>query len=440
MSAPVALVWLRRDLRLDDHSALAFAEAEGHQAALAFVFDEKILKGLPKEDRRVAFFHAALEEIDGELRARGSRLCALRGDPVREIPRLARELGASIVIAARDYEPSALARDAAVERELARHGIALTLVKDQVIFERREILNGSGEPYRVFTAYKNAWLATLRERDYEKRGRRLPALAKVPPAPAWDLQSLGFRETGLWLEPGPAAAQKRLKAFARRIDGYAKLRDYPGAEATSGLSAHLRFGTLSVRACVRLALNSQADAWLHELIWRDFYFMILSEFPRVGAGKAFREEHDSIGWPGPDAHFEAWAEGRTGYPIVDAAMRHFNETGWMHNRLRMITASFLVKDLLVDWRRGEAYFARGLLDFDLAANNGGWQWCASTGCDAQPYFRIFNPVAQSKKFDPDGTFIRAHVPELRGRNPHEPVEPIVIHAEQRAKALALFRK
>jgi deoxyribodipyrimidine photo-lyase len=445
---PKALIWLRRDLRLEDHTPLAHAEQEGFSVALAFVFDRKILQPLPATDRRVPFFHAALEEIDEELRARGSRLLARVGDPVKEIPELARTLGASHVFASRDYEPGAIRRDEAVASELRKNGIELRLFKDQVIFERDEILNGQGAPYKVFTAYKNAWLAKARPADAEVRGRRLPELLPAPTSLChrWDLATLGFRPQKLWLEPGAKAAKKRLRAFGDRIGDYDSARNVPSIEGTSGLSAHLRFGTISVRACARLAGEKRgrgAATWLSELVWRDFYFMILSLFPQIGRGEAFRPEYETIEWPGTEAHFRAWCAGSTGFPLVDAAMRLFNDTGWMHNRLRMVVASFLTKDLLVDWRKGEAYFARGLLDFDLAANNGGWQWSASTGCDAQPYFRIFNPTSQSKKFDPDGTFLRTHLPELRGlsdREIHEPRNPIVDHSTQRAKALALFKK
>lgn len=448
------LVWLRRDLRLEDHTLLAEAEANGQEAALAFVFDEKILKKLDKNDRRVGFFHAALEELDGEIRKRGARLITRVGDPVKEIPALAKALGVEAVLAGRDYEAYAKERDAKVAQELG--AIPLKLFKDQVIFEGAEILSGSGTPYKVFTAYKNQWLASVSDEHYDARGVRLPKLVREAELRSLvqeaSLDRLGFAEQNLWIEPGPKAAQRRLKAFGKIIQDYKKARDVPSVEGTSGLSAHLRFGTISIRACVREALAHKGEGsatWLSELVWRDFYHMILDQFPHVGKGEAFRKEYHGIQWPGGDAHFRAWCEGRTGFPLVDAAMRHFNDTGWMHNRLRMVVASFLTKDLLVDWRKGEDYFARHLLDFDFAANNGGWQWSASTGCDAQPYFRVFNPYSQSEKFDPEGAFIRAHVPELKQLSRKEIHQPqgikgypatIVDHATQRIKAIALFRK
>lgn len=457
MAQPRALIWLRRDLRLEDHTLLAHAESEGWEVALAFVFDEKILGSLPKSDRRVSFFHAALEEVDAGLRERGSRLLARFGDPVKEIPALAKALGVSHVLAAEDYEPYAIRRDAAVKKALG--AVAFRSLSDQTLFRPAEIRNGSGQPYRVFTAYKNECLRRLDASRLDVRGHKLPKLVPAGELESachrWDLKTLGFEKQSLWLEPGPAAAKKRLAAFARRIAGYENSRNVPSDEGgTSGLSAHLRFGTISIRACARLAeahQNQGAAIWLSELIWRDFFMMILAEFPHVGKGQAFHEAYDKIEWPGTEAHFRSWKEGRTGFPLVDAAMRHFADTGWMHNRLRMVVASFLVKDLLVDWRKGEKYFAETLLDFDLAANNGGWQWSASTGCDSQPYFRVFNPTSQSEKFDPEGKFIKAHVPELAklsARDLHEPPPllrgkypaQIVDHSVQRDKAIALFKR
>jgi deoxyribodipyrimidine photo-lyase len=341
-----------------------------------------------------------------------------------------------------------------------------------VVFEGSEIVTGQGAPFKVFTPYKRAWLAHLTSagRAIPPLAEHIPDLSRLTPAERlaehtrpWSLEEIGFRPAQLDVETGERGAATRLADFLERIDRYRALRDHPSAHATSGLSVHLRFGTIAIRALFRQALartGEGAESWVSELIWREFFQMILDRFPHVVTG-AFRREYDGIVWPGSDEHFEAWCRGRTGYPIVDAAMRHFNRTGWMHNRLRMVTASFLVKDLLIDWRRGEAFFARGLLDFDLAANNGGWQWCASTGCDAQPWFRIFNPVSQSRKFDPDGSFLRSALPELRGfsdRDIHWPVDvspleqhaagcvigtdypaPIVNHAAARTEALKLFK-
>lgn len=447
-----ALVWLRRDLRLKDHSPLSYASA--YDLAVVFIFDKNILGSLPPEDRRLTFLHQSLQELDSRLKEKGSSLIVRIGDPRREIAALAQKLGVSIVVAGRDYEPYAKSRDKAVGQALNEQGIEFKSLKDQVIFEGSELQTKSGGAFKVFTPYKNCWLSRLSPAEWEER--KPLALRFIPPSEteklstSWDLAKIGFKPMKLWLEPGEKAGRLRLKSFGKKLSSYGKDRDFPAIEGSSGLSAHLRFGTVSVRECVRLALadnSSGAKVWLSELIWRDFYQMILDNFPHV-VKHAFRPAYDSISWPGSEAHFRAWCEGKTGYPIVDAAMREFNATGWMHNRLRMIVASFLTKDLLVDWRKGEAYFAKGLLDFDLASNNGGWQWSASTGCDSQPYFRIFNPYAQSEKFDPKGDFIRKNIPELSGvlgKEIHQPKsadypQPIVDHKLQRAKALALFKK
>ncbi len=424
-----ALVWIRRDLRLQDHAPLTHAASLAKEVALVFVFDPQLLRGVPKSDRRISFIQESLREIDTELRKKGSALIVRRGDPRLEIPRIAKEIGAELVCTGRDYEPYAKERDEKVAENLAKIGVEFQAVKDHVLFEGKEITTQTGGSFKVFTPYYRAWESALGPEQWEVRQAR-PKFLRLPPKEL-DLPP----PVPLWLEPGEKAAQIRLKKFAQKIEDYKTQRDFPSVEGTSGLSVHLRFGTISTRACVRLALKAKDKTWLKELVWREFYQMILDQNPHV-VGHAFRPEYDNIRWPGKPAHFEAWCQGRTGFPIVDAAMRHFNDTGWMHNRLRMIVASFLVKDLLIDWRQGEAYFAKNLLDFDLASNNGGWQWCASTGCDAQPYFRIFNPESQAKKFDPQSTFIREHLPEVgEAKYP----KPIVDHGVQRIKAIQLFK-
>lgn len=408
------LVWFRRDLRDHDHAALAAALASGRPVHCAFVFDRDILDALPtRTDRRVDFIHASLQQLDAALRSRGGGLIVRHGRAVEEIPRLASELGVTEVYANRDYEPAAQARDAAVARQLAASGGSLLLFKDQAIFERDELLTGAGRPYTVFTPYKNAWLKRLSAADHaplSAAGRFAPVPESLP-----TLADLGFAPTDLGqlgIVPGMAGARQLWDEFrAGRIRRYGALRDFPAIRGVSYLSVHLRFGTISIRELVTAALAEQADSWLNELIWRDFYFMILDRFPQV-IDRAFKPEYDAIRWADWPAGLAAWQQGRTGYPLVDAAMRQLNHSGWMHNRLRMVVASFLCKDLGLDWRLGEKYFADQLNDFDLSANNGGWQWAASSGCDAQPYFRIFNPVTQSEKFDPEGKFIRRYVPEL----------------------------
>ncbi|MBL8059504.1 MAG: deoxyribodipyrimidine photo-lyase [Chthonomonas sp.] len=452
-----AVCWIRRDIRLSDHRALAEATANARQVALAFVFDTTILDALEdRDDRRVNFIYDSLKELDDNLKKHGSKLVVLHGNPIVEIPKLCRDLDAEALFFNEDVDPYAVKRDAEVVRQV-KHTHSF---KDHVVFIRDEILNLQGEPFKVFTPYSKAWKARLKPEDVASYDPDLKNLwpAKDLPAEFPTLEHLGFERNSLWLEPGESGAQQRLREFLPKLPHYAENRDCFDIDGTSGLSVHLRHGTISIRECFRAAEGY--EKWFNELIWREFYHMILSQFPHVVEG-AFRPEYNDIIWPGDDHAFEKWASGQTGYPIVDAAMRCFNATGWMHNRLRMVVAMFLTKDLLVDWRKGEAYFARYLLDFDLAQNNGGWQWSASTGVDAQPYFRIFNPYLQSVKFDPDASFITKWCPELTDfpvefrHWPHEATQfdqeaarcilgqdyphPIVDHQEQKSKAIALFK-
>ena len=427
------LVWFRRDLRDSDHVALAEAMRRARRVYCAFIFDREILDALlTRTDRRVEFIRESLVELDAALRKRGGALIVRHAWASSEIPRLAGELGVSAVFANRDYEPQAKVRDASVASALSEAGIAFELFKDQVIFDGPEVLTQAGRPYSVFTPYKNTWLKRLGEDDLQVHGESgasvgclatsseagvIPSLAAIGFA-ASDLHQLG-------VAPGMHGARRLLDDFVGRVGRYKAQRDYPAVRGVSYLSVHLRFGTVSIRELVRAALaagalNAAEDGaegaatWLSELVWRDFYFMILDTFPHV-AERAFKPEYDAIAWQQgglSDSHFAAWCAGRTGYPLVDAAMLQLSRSGYMHNRLRMIVASFLTKDLGIHWQRGEAWFAQQLNDFDLAANNGGWQWAASSGCDAQPYFRIFNPVTQSERFDPSGKFIRRYLPAL----------------------------
>ncbi len=420
------LVWFRRDLRDHDHAALSEALRRGRRVFCVFVFDTDILNRLPRRvDRRVDFIFGSLLELDERLRARGGSLIFRHGRSVEEIPRLALSLGVQAVFANRDYEPATVCRDHEVKQRLGHAGIEFADFKDQVIFDRLEVLTPTGSVYKVFTPYKKAWLARLGEGDLIDYPTSNGTLATPPDdrGPT-SLDEIGFAPSNLsslGVEPGMQGARRALARFLQRIDQYGVQRDYPCADAGSRLSVHLRFGTISIREIVTQALargaskvDTGAAVWLSELIWRDFFFMILAAFPQV-TERAFKPAYDAIDWesgPSAESLFARWCAGETGYPLVDAAMRQLNDTGYMHNRLRMVVASFLCKDLGIDWRRGEAYFAEHLLDFDLAANNGGWQWAASCGCDAQPYFRIFNPVTQSQRYDPDGLFIRQYVPEL----------------------------
>ncbi len=462
-----ALFWFRRDLRDEDNAGLHYALVSARKVHCAFVFDREILDSLPsRRDRRVTFIWESVKALRQALRAKGGDLLVLHGRARDEIPALAGRLGAQAVFANEDYEPAARDRDEAVDRSLASRGIRLHRAKDTVVFEKDEVLTQGGGPFVVFTPYRNAWLAKVD--DYYLKSypvaTHAAALARagferdLPP-----IEALGFERAEPAVASGMAGARALLEDFAARMKDYRAARDFPAVKGVSYLSAHNRFGTISIRELARAARQGSGEGaatWLSELVWRDFYFQILWHHPHAATG-SFRPQYDAIRWPGTDEHFAAWCEARTGYPIVDAAMRQINATGYMHNRLRMVVASFLVKDLLVDWRRGERYFADHLLDFDLAANNGGWQWAASTGCDAQPYFRIFNPVSQSERFDPQGRFIRRYLPELAkvpDRWIHAPwtlppleqaaagfvpgrdyPAPVVDHAVQRERALALYK-
>jgi len=474
------LVWFRRDLRDADHAALAHALATSPQVFCAFVFDTDILEALPsRADRRVAFIHASLAELNAALAARapGAGLIVRHGSAREEIPRLAQALGVRAVHANRDVEPFARERDAAVAAALDARGIAFIDHADLSVFEPHELLTQSGDPYRVFTPYKNAWLRALTPerlaaRDSLANSRHLAAKPGGESLPA--LAQLGFEAVALNgspLQPGMSGARAVWRDFSARLARYHATRDFPAVRGPSYLSVHLRFGTISIRELARHAHRQAGEGgegeeggegarvWLSELIWREFYLAVLWHFPEV-VDQPFQRRLRHLAWDEAPELWQAWTEARTGYPLVDAALRQLHQTGYMHNRLRMVTASFLTKDLGIDWRRGAAHFAAHLNDYDLAANNGGWQWAASTGCDAQPWFRIFNPVTQSRKFDPEGRFIRRYLPEL-ARVPlpylHAPwtlppaaradcglvlgrdyPAPVVDHAQARERTLARF--
>ena len=468
-----SLLWFRRDLRDFDHAALFHALKYSRQVFCVFVFDREILDTLPRQDRRVEFLLGSVAQLQAALRQRGGELLVFHDTARERIARLAKQLEVEAVFCNRDYEPAAIGRDTAVTEQLRQAGIDFLQYKDQVIFEQDEVLTQAGKPFSVFTPYKNAWLKKITAFHVKPYpvDRYANALAAMPPQPLPTLEQLGFEASNLQqlnITPGMSGASQLLQDFLPRIGFYHQSRDFPGVKGVSYLSVHLRFGTTSIRHLAAQAWHgTQAEAgpghdcWLNELIWRDFYQQILWHFPHV-VGNSFKADYANLAFPNNRQHFAAWCEARTGYPIVDAAMRQLNHSGYMHNRLRMIVASFLVKDLLIDWRWGEAYFAEKLLDFDLSANNGGWQWAASTGCDAQPYFRIFNPITQSEKFDPKGSFIRRYLPELAklpDRYLHAPwllppllqqqldfvpgqhyPLPIVDHATAREQALALFQR
>lgn len=474
---PKGLMWFRRDLRVDDNAALYHALRSCRQVVCVFVFDRAILDALPRADRRVEFIRESLVELDLELRQLGGGLIVRHAVAEEEIARLAHSLDVQAVFANRDDEPAALERDAQVLGALANAGVAFHTHKDHTLFERDEVLTKTSQPYTVFTPYKRAWLAKIDAfylKPYPSRGY---ADALVPPpdalrTPVPTLEKIGFEPTNLAALDIPTGAQggaALFEDFFQRIDRYQAARDYPAVRGPSYLSVHLRFGTVSVRQLAGVAhqLSLQGDngaaTWLGELIWRDFYFQVLAHNPQVAEGKSFRPEYDKIIWhhgKHADGLFDAWCTARTGYPLIDAAMLQINQSGYMHNRLRMVVASFLCKDLGLDWRRGEAYFAEHLNDFELSSNNGGWQWASSSGCDAQPYFRIFNPVTQSQRFDPEGKFIRRYLPQLANLSnaaihapwTASPVEleaaglklgedypkPVVDHAEARERTLQRY--
>ena len=435
-----ALVWFRRDLRAQDHAALYHALRAARRVHCAFVFDTDILdplrsRGL-RRDRRVEFIRESVAELDRRLGALGAAggsagvgLIVRHGAAAEVVPRLAAELHVQAVYANHDDDPPALERDARVRGALASAGIALHTGKDHVVFERGEVLTRSGEPFSVFTPYRDAWLARLEPFFLAAWpvARHAAALAPLPAREPAErvptLEALGFEPAGLadlHVMPGERGAEERLDDFLGRIDRYDGMRDFPAARGPSYLGVHLRFGTLSIRRAAREAHaragqgSAGARTWLSELIWREFFQQLLHHHPHV-VDHAFRPAYDALRFEhGRHAQelFAAWCAGRTGYPLVDAAMAQLEHSGYMHNRLRMVAASFLVKDLGIDWRWGERWFADHLIDIELGSNNGGWQWAAGTGCDAQPWFRIFNPVTQSRRFDPQGAFIRRYLPQL----------------------------
>jgi deoxyribodipyrimidine photo-lyase len=426
---PVNLFWFRRDLRLHDNAGLHHALNSGRPVVAVFIFDREILDLLDdRDDRRVEFIHASLSEMQRTLSDAGSTLDVRYGRPLEVFRLLMETYRVEKVFTNHDYEPYARRRDAEVDKLLASGGASLHTFKDQVIFEKDEVTKDDGGPYTVFTPYSRKWQKVLAEKgipSYESE-KSLGNLFRQPLRPIPSLQEMGFKPSGMAF-PSKAVRDEL-------FTNYGEQRNFPSLPATSRLGVHLRFGTISIRRLARKA-SSLSGVFLNELVWRDFYHMILWQFPQVGEGKAFKPAYDLIRWRQDEEGFEAWCRGMTGYPIVDAGMRELSETGFMHNRVRMITASFLSKHLLVDWRWGEAWFARKLLDFDLAANNGGWQWAAGSGCDAAPYFRIFNPRLQTEKFDRKLEYIGRWVPEFE--HPSYP-RPIVDHEFARKRCLEVY--
>lgn len=425
----LAIFWFRRDLRLADNAGLYHALKNHKQVLPVFIFDTEILGQLQnKEDKRVDFIHQVLLSLQKELTDLGSSLLVLEGKPIDIYQKLLTEYQLSAVYTNHDYEPYANDRDEAVGNLLKKHGVDFKTFKDQVIFERNEVVKNDGSPYTVFTPYSNRWKSLLSDfylKPYPTK-RYLKNLIQLQPFTTPSLKVIGFEKTGFEFHPP--------KTDDTIITEYKEKRDYPAIAGTTRLSLHLRFGTISIRELATKA-NELSGTWLNELIWREFYMMILHHFPHVVTG-SFKKQYDNIKWRNNEEEFKAWCSGKTGYPIVDAGMRELNTTGFMHNRVRMITASFLTKHLLIDWSWGEAYFAEKLLDYDLSANNGGWQWAAGSGCDAAPYFRIFNPYEQTKKFDSELKYIRKWVPEFQE---FSYPQPIVDHKFARERVLKVYK-
>ncbi len=428
MKNKISIFWFRRDLRIEDNVGLYNALESGHPVLPLFIFDTDILNKLEnKNDRRVDYIHQALTAIDEKLKTYNSVLKTFHGKPFDIFKSLQEEYDIQAVFCNRDYEPKAIERDTEIFNFFKAKNIPFKAYKDQVIFDKNEILKKDNTPYIVFTPYSKRWKEKINADDYQTYSPNYQNLLHVSNSDILSLEDIGFEKTNIiYTTP---------QLNTRIIDDYDKQRDYPAVQGTTRLATALRFGTISIRKCVAFALQHN-QTWLGELIWREFYMQILYHFPHV-ENKPFKSKYEYIEWRIDEEGFQRWCEGKTGYPIVDAGMRELNQTGFMHNRVRMITASFLCKHLLIDWSWGEAYFAKKLDDYDLSANNGNWQWVAASGCDAAPYFRVFSPSAQTEKFDKDLTYIKKWVPEL-GTSKYP--KPIVEHKFARERVITAYSK
>ena len=419
----ISVFWFRRDLRLEDNHGLYMALQSHYPVLSLFIFDSEILDSLVKDDARVSFVYDTLCGLDVQLKTFSSSLCCRVGQPIEVWRSLLSEYDVKAVFANEDYEPYAISRDRSIEELLQVHGISFSLFKDQVIFAKDEVVKADNTPYTVFTPFKNRWMSLFVDTpvvsfDSQSFAHFLHYDAELP-----SLQAVGFESSSI-----------RVPDFdLNHLDDYDKQRNFPALDATSHLSVHLRFGTVSIRKIVRQVYVNQS--FLNELVWREFFMQILYHFPQVEQSN-FKPKYDAVKWRNNENDFQCWKEGKTGYPMVDAGMRELNATGYMHNRVRMVTAGFLCKHLLIDWRWGEAYFAEKLLDYELAANNGNWQWAAGTGCDAAPYFRVFNPTEQVKKFDKDFVYIRKWVPEV---DSFAYPLPMVDHKVARIRAIETYK-
>ncbi|MFN8439087.1 MAG: deoxyribodipyrimidine photo-lyase [Cytophagales bacterium] len=426
----ISIFWFRRDLRLQDNIGIYEALKNSDTVIPVFIFDTEILQHLPQTDSRVNFIYNALQKLDQHIDAEVSKLNVYYGKPHELWPQIIKEHQPNSVFCNHDYEPNAISRDLEIENICSNAGVQFVTYKDQCIFEKNQVVKDDGKPYTVFTPYSKKWLAALQQHPIEtvdsenyKHKFNKPSQNKLRP-----ITDYGFSKINL--------PELKDTVTDTILKNYAENRDFPAISGTSRLGVHLRFGTISIRQLALKALQANSPIYLNELIWRDFYMMILWHFPQV-VKKSFKPQYEQIAWRNDPQEFEKWCNGNTGYPIIDAGMRELNTTGYMHNRVRMIVASFLTKHLLIDWRWGEAYFAQKLLDYDLAANNGGWQWAAGSGCDAAPYFRVFNPSLQTQKFDPKLEYIRKWVPEWQTFNY---TKPIVDHDFARKRALEVYKK
>lgn len=429
--SPVSVFWFRRDLRLDDNAGIYHALKSNNPVLPVFIFDKEILDQLEdKDDARVTFIHQTIEALDKELQQYGSSLLIVHDKPEHAWYKLLQEYNITAVYTNHDYEPNAKLRDDAIAGHLKKHNISFNTYKDQVIFECNEVIKDDGRPYTVYTPYMRKWYQKLTPfylKAYPNK-KYFKNFYQTTAFPLPSLKELGFEKSELEF---PNIHYKEL------ISDYSEKRDFPAVKGTTHIGLHLRFGTVSIRELARTAYTFVEKTWLNELIWREFYMMILYHFPHT-AHKAFRPEYDRIKWVNNEKQFEAWCKGETGYPLVDAGMRELNATGYMHNRVRMVAASFLSKHQLIDWRWGERYFARKLLDYEMASNVGGWQWSAGSGTDAAPYFRIFNPESQLKKFDPELQYVKKWVPEYADFSKYP--KPIIDHAFARDRCLKAFKE
>lgn len=430
MKDTINIHWFRRDLRLEDNAGLYHALKSSYPVLCVFIFDRAILNELEdKDDARVTFIYQAIKDIQDSLQKHGSSLLILNDDATNAWQNIVKNYNVNTVYTNHDYEPYALQRDNQIGKLLDKHDINFKSYKDQVIFEKNEVTKDDGKPYTVFTPYKRKWMEKLKP-FYTKAyptEKYLNNLYQTDVLPLPSLKDIGFEKSNQYILP---------VKYKEVIAEYAEKRDYPAIKGTSRIGIHLRFGTVSIRKIAADANNAKEKTWLNELIWREFYMMILYHYPKT-IDHAFKPEYDRIKWINDEKQFKAWCEGKTGYPLVDAGMRELNTTGFMHNRVRMLTASFLSKHLLIDWRWGERYFARKLLDYEMASNVGGWQWAAGSGTDAAPYFRIFSPDAQLKKFDPEFKYIKKWVPEYADFSKYP--KPIVDHSIARERCLKVFK-